>query len=454
MLALGIDRDARSLRFALLETAGRAIRLVASWQVPLAPGADAAAVLEAQIAERCPRPPDAVATALAGDLVSHRILHLPFSDPGRLAATVPFELESQVPFELGDSVTTFTVLRRANGGADILAAIAARSDVQGHLAELKSAGLDPAIVDVGGIATAGLVQLAVRDALVVEMRRDGGVALLRHGNLEGFRAIDAAEGSDMEAEVQWSVVALNPPDSSLPPLVVTGAAMNGLANRIGAPATSLDRAVPAWAASAGAEGMRAVALAARAAGLVPLGVNFRTGDFVYHPPSEEAQKQLRLTLVLAGVVLLLALASFGLRVGERQAELTSLRDQIQRSVAGVVTGAAPGTERVRLQGAVEGLERRLGVLGGSDDRRAAKLDLLREITRAVPTQTAFVVEELSIDEQGVRLRARTDTYESVDVLRRALTGISGLDQPDIRDVKTGVDGKIEFRVALPHEKGP
>jgi Tfp pilus assembly protein PilN len=440
MLALGIDRDARSLRFALLETAGRAIRLVASWQVPLAPGADAAAVLEAQIAERCPRPPDAVATALAGDLVSHRILHLPFSDPGRLAATVPFELESQVPFELGDSVTTFTVLRRANGGADILAAIAARSDVQGHLAELKSAGLDPAIVDVGGIATAGLVQLAVRDALVVEMRRDGGVALLRHGNLEGFRAIDAAEGSDMEAEVQWSVVALNPPDSSLPPLVVTGAAMNGLANRIGAPATSLDRAVPAWAA--------------RAAGLVPLGVNVRTGDFVYHPPSEEAQKQLRLTLVLAGVVLLLALASFGLRVGERQAELTSLRDQIQRSVAGVVTGAAPGTERVRLQGAVEGLERRLGVLGGSDDRRAAKLDLLREITRAVPTQTAFVVEELSIDEQGVRLRARTDTYESVDVLRRALTGISGLDQPDIRDVKTGVDGKIEFRVALPHEKGP
>ena len=161
-----------------------------------------------------------------------------------------------------------------------------------------------------------------------------------------------------------------------------------------------------------------------------------------------------MTLILAGVVLLLALASFGLRVGERQAELTSLRDQIQQSVAGVVTGAAPGTERVRLQGAVEGLERRLGVLGGSGDRRAAKLDLLREITRAVPNQTAFVVEELSIDEQGVRLRARTDTYESVDVLRRALTAISGLGEPDIRDVKTGVDGKIEFRVALPHGKEP
>lgn len=454
MLALGIDRDARALRFALLEVTGRATRLVASWQVALAPGADAATAILASIAERCPRPPDAVATALAGDLVSHRILHLPFSDPGRLAATVPFELESQVPFELDDSLTTFTVLRRANGGADILAAIAARADVESHLAELRIAGLDPAIVDVGGIATAGLVQLAVRDALVVEMRRDGGVALLRQGQLEAFRAIDAAEEADLEAEVQWSALALNSPDASLPPLVVTGAAMNGLAHRLGASATSLDRAVPAWAASAGAEEMRAVALAGRAAGLVPLGVNFRTGEFVYHPPSEEARKQLRLTIILAGVVLLLALASFGLRVVERRAELTSLRDEIQQAVVGVVTGAAPGTERVRLQGAVEGLERRLGVLGGDGDRRAAKLDLLREIVRAVPTQTSFVVEELSIDEQGVRLRGRTDTYESVDVLRRALANISALGDPDIRDVKTGIDGKIEFRVTLPHEKEP
>ena len=74
MLALGIDRDARSLRLARLETAGRAIRLVASWQVPLAPGADAAALLESSIADRCPRPPDAVATALSA-------LNLSKSDP-------------------------------------------------------------------------------------------------------------------------------------------------------------------------------------------------------------------------------------------------------------------------------------------------------------------------------------------------------------------------------------
>src|SRR5262245_34293943 len=166
MLALGIDRGTGSLRLALLETAGRATRLVGCWRVPVATDADPAAVLREAIAQRCPRPPDAVATALAGERVSHRILRLPFSDPGRLAATVPFELESQVPFELDDSLTTFTVLRRDPGGAAGLAAIAARDDVRSHLEELKSAGLDPAVVDVGGIATAGLVRLTLRDALV------------------------------------------------------------------------------------------------------------------------------------------------------------------------------------------------------------------------------------------------------------------------------------------------
>jgi len=152
------------------------------------------------------------------------------------------------------------------------------------------------------------------------------------------------------------------------------------------------------------------------------------------------------------VVVLLALASFGLRVVEKRAELAELRQGIQDAVAGVIPGAAPGTERVRLQGAVEGLQRRLGLLGGSAEEHGAILDLLREITRAVPAGTPFVIEEMTVDEQGVRMRARTDTYESVDVVRRALEAVPALGSPDVRDVKTGVDGKVEFRVGLPHEK--
>jgi Tfp pilus assembly protein PilN len=234
--------------------------------------------------------------------------------------------------------------------------------------------------------------------------------------------------------------------------VVTGRSPNGIPGRLGATVAPLDRAVPPWALSAGPEAVRAVALAARAAGLVPLGVNFRTGEFLYHPPSEAAQKELRLTMFLGAAVVLLALVAFGLQVTERRAELTELRRDIREAVAPVVPGAAPGTERIRLQGAVEGLERRLGTLGGSGRDQRATLELLREITASVPAQTAFAVEELAIDEQGVRLRARTDSYEAVDVLTRALSGVPSLGEADVRDVKTGVDGRIEFRVSLPYEK--
>jgi hypothetical protein len=40
----------------------------------------------------------------------------------------------------------------------------------------------------------------------------------------------------------------------------------------------------------------------------------------------------------------------------------------------------------------------------------------------------------------------------VDVVTRALGAVPGLAAPDVRDVKTGVDGKVEFRVGLPYEK--
>ncbi len=67
----------------------------------------------------------------------------------------------------------------------------------------------------------------------------------------------------------------------------------------------------------------------------------------------------------------------------------------------------------------------------------------------VPEGTAFSVADLAADDDGVRIRARTDSYEAVDVLTRALADLPGLGSPEVRDVKTGVDGKVEFRIALP-----
>ena len=449
MLALGIDASRDVLTLALLDTTGRTPSLVGSWQEARDPGRERAEQLRALIDAHCPTRPDAVATALPGTGISHRILRLPFADPARLAATVPFELESLVPFDVESGLISFTVLERENDGATVLAAIAQRADVERHLDEMRAAGVDPAVVDVAALAVAGLARPRGGNALVVEPRADGGVSYFRAGRLAAFRIVDVSGADDRVREVRWAALALLDGEAPPPLLVVApGDEARPLAKALGGEILSLATELPVWCSGAPAAHLRAVALAARAGGVVPLGLNFRTGDLAYHAPSEEAWRQMRVAGILAAVVLVLGLISFGAAVAERRAELTGLRAEVTRQVADVLPGAAPGTERTRLQGALDTLESRRKMLGGAASGRPKTLELMRSITEAVPAEVAVTIDEFAIDDDGVRLHARTDSYESVDVVKRALQSVPGLFNPDVKDVKAGVDGRIEFRAAL------
>lgn len=453
MRALGVDRVEGGFVLALLDTAGRTPQVTGTWVVPCTAADDAAALLRQAVEEHCGPPPDAVATSLDESHVTHRLLHLPFTEAARLAATVPFELESLVPFDLDDAVTTFTVLAKSEG-SDVLAALVPREALPGHLQDMARADIDPAVIDVGAMALAGLVGLAGIDALVVEPRAGGAVALLREQELRGLHVLGGTDRAGLAQEVRWLALALLGEDDP-PPVVEIEAEGRGVgaAESLGTTELPLAQALPAWAKDVDPGCLRAVALAARAAGVVPTGVNFRTGEFVYHAPSEEAHRQLRQTIIVAVVTAVLGLVSYGVVVAERDAELDALRDEIRQTVTPIVADAPRGQERIRLEGAVQGLERRRAMLGGSSATRPPVLDVMKLIDGVVPGTTAFEIEELSIDGESVRFRARTDTYESVDVIKRALHGLPGVVEPDIRDVKKGIDDRIEFRASIEFEEG-
>jgi len=449
MLALGIDASREAFTLALLDTTGRTPKLVGSWSEARDPGRERAEQLRSMVERHCPARPDAVATSLPGTGISHRILRLPFADAGRLAATVPFELESLVPFDVETGVIAFTVLERGGDGATVLAAIAQREDVERHLAEMTAAGVDPAIVDVGAVAVAGLLRAQPGELLLIEPREDGGVVLLRDGHPTALRVLDAPRGADGTRDLRWAALTLLDGAAAPPVLVVAPAdEARDLAGALGGEAASPATTLPAWCAGAPVAHLRAVALAARAAGVSPLGLDFRTGELAYHAPSEEARRQLRIAGFLSAAVVLLALLAFGAAVAGRRAELAGLRAEVARAVTDVLPGAAPGTERTRLEGAIDTLEARRKVLGGAASDRPRTLDLLRTINEAVPAQTPVTVDDFAIDDDGIRLHARTDSYESVDVVKRALQSVPGLHDPEVKDVKAGVDGRIEFRIAL------
>ncbi|MDG2303766.1 MAG: hypothetical protein P8R42_03765 [Candidatus Binatia bacterium] len=453
MRALGVDRVEGGFVLAVLDTAGRSPEVGGPWVVPCGSEDERAGVLQAAIQQHCSTAPDAIATALEEGVVTHRLLHLPFTEPARLNATVPFELESLVPFELDEAVTTYTVLSKTSG-SDLLASLTPRNALARHLQELAEANVDPAVVDVGALALAGLVALGRPDALVVEPRPGGVVALIRDGQLRGLHTLGGLDRDALAREVRWLALTLVGEDE-LPAVVEVAVPEDsvGAAQALGVDAVPLNQALPPWAADVHPGSLRAVALAARAAAVAPTGVNFRTGEFVYHAPSEEARRQLRQTAAVAAVTILLGLVSYGIVVAERNSELSALREEIRTTVAPIASNAPVGQERIRLEGAVQGLERRRAMLGGSSAARPPVLDVLRLINQAVPATTPFEIEELSIDAESVRFRGRTDTYESVDVIKRALHDLPGAVEPDVRDVKKGIDDRIEFRTAIEFEEG-
>lgn len=450
MLALGIDATRDAIALALVETAGRTTRVAGSWREVRDAGRTAAEQLRAMIDRHCTQRPDAVASALPGAQVSHRVLRLPFSDAARLAATVPFELESLVPFDIESGVIAFTVLERDPAGATVLAAITQRRDVRHHLEMLADAEVDPAVVDVGLLAVVNLLRPRGDDLLLVEPREDGGVCVLRSGRPAALRIVDGAtDDADAARDLRWAALALLEEDQPQPPVLLLAPAdtSRALGAAFGGETLPLAAELPAWCAGAPVAHLRAIALAARAAGITTQGLDFRTGEFSYHAPSEEAHRQLRIAGFIGAAVVVLALASVVAAIAARRAELAQHRAEVARAVADVLPGAAAGTERTRLQGAIDGLEARRKVLGGGGDRPKT-LDLMRSISEAVPEQVTVTVDDFAVDDDGVRLHARTDSYESVDVVKRSLQSVPGLFNPEVKDVKAGVDGRIEFRIGL------
>lgn len=452
MLALGIDPGEDALSLALVELSGRTPRLVGAWREPRS-ALGLAEHVRAMRERHCPAAPDAVATALPGRQATFRLLRLPFVDPARLAATVPFELESVVPFDLAEAVTSHVPVERADGQTTVLAAIATREAVRRHLDEMREAGIDPAIVEVGPIATAGIFERGPGDLLVVEAREDGALALLRQGSLAALHALDAGTASgdeEMRRRLRWSLLATSG-EGVAPKVAAIGAGADvarSVAAEAGIPVTDAHRLLPTWLDAAPLENLRAIALAARAAGIAKTGTNLRSGDLSYHAPSEEARRQMRSTGVLAAVAAGLALASLGATVAARRSELAALRSRIASEVRSVLPGAAPGGERDQLESAIEGLRKRRSTLTGASGERPPVLELMRSILAAVPERIPFEVDDFALDPDGLRMHARTDSYESVDVIKRALKDVPGARDAEVKDVKTGVDGRVEFRASV------
>jgi general secretion pathway protein L len=484
---LALEVEHHEIRAALVEASFRDYKILEFYRVPIDPNATLDTTLRSLVEKHHLRP-HTVVSSLPGDLVTLRTFRLPFKDRKRLDQTVPYELETQVPFDLDEVVVSYQVLSRDKEGSQVLAALVRRDDLQAHLAALQAAGLDPKIVDFAPLASLNVLQLIDRPIGDPVLFLGGDVdclhvALYRNGHLLGLRTITPAavdldpatpEGnghanaveavvSEVVTELRWTVLALANGDAESSPLscllVGEGIYFDELARQLNEQlGWNIVRIQESPLKGLPAPLRNQIALFAAPLGLAlreiqseqAFGVNFRRGEFAYHRAQEELRRSLLGTVSLATV----ALGLFVLQTYLDYRYLESRLNAVNAQVRYVFQQTLPDVQRVvdesrQLREEIAAAEKRLKLLGSvAPPSGATAIDALHAISTAIPETLKLEVDEYVMDTEEIKMRAHTDSLDTPNAIREAIANGKYFADVQVKDIKSGPDGRVDFRMIL------
>ncbi len=329
---------------------------------------------------------------------------------------------------------------------------------------LVGARLPQTYAYVGGDARRLVVAL-YRNRQLIGLRT---LVPLAPSNVEGAEAVAAGNGhasgemaqfASLTEEVRWTLLAINgaPLDADLPCFVAgDGVQFDALAAQL-AGVLSFDvrrleqaplRNIP--------EGLRAqvpsfvspLGLALReVAPNDALGVNFRRGEFAYHRGQEELQRALWRSAGLFAIVVLL----FLLNMYMGHARLATQLAMIQAQILEVFTQTLPDIkhitdEKTQLEPEIEDARKQLEFLSASAPWGAQRRSIrCAPSARPCPMRSGYI-DEYVMEPDGLRIRAKTDSFESVDAIKQHVADAHYFGDVQVKDVKSNAEGKAEFRM--------
>lgn len=448
---LGIDITASSLRGVLVRSALRKAEVERYIDIPLtaAPGDPARTVELAEAGANLMRAldvvPDAVVAAVPGEITSLRALELPSAARKRLAAIIPFELESVLPYEPTDAVIGFQTTRTTPETLLVLTASVQRHQVVSLLATLRSAGLEPTELAAGAAALDGLPQIvpaleAKGPLLLLDLESDrADVCLLEDGRCIGARTLTVglAEGEALGHELQRTLAAFLAGGAAKPTTVyVTGSMAHAdgltkwLTSILELPAELVTLPSSTQGISSPHLGFaRATALAARSI-LARQRIDLRVGDLV------ATHRKLRLadhaSLAVGCAVVIVLSAMFSLKA--RQSMLSEERDALQSRLGALTqelfgeTIEDPATAQDRIDN-----PRNKDPLPRFD-----AFDALAAISASIPEDIKHEVKRMRIDVAQEKSEGRLELQGALESLGNRDTIVSKLEEQGcFRDIELG-----------------
>jgi general secretion pathway protein L len=169
-------------------------------------------------------------------------------------------------------------------------------------------------------------------------------------------------------------------------------------------------------------------------------INLRRGEFASRGPQDDVrQAVVRLGWTAAGVV-----AATGLALTLELYRLHSRAQLLQQEIRRVFTATLPEvrtivSERAQLQEAVDALQRQRRLIGGAE--AIAPLEVLRQLSAAIPERVAMDLDEWAFDGTAVRMRGTTDSFDTAETIKRAAAALGVFREVQLKDVKTVAGGK-------------
>jgi len=186
--------------------------------------------------------------------------------------------------------------------------------------------------------------------------------------------------------------------------------------------------------------------------------NLRTGEFVYVSERAELRRQLVNGGIMAGVLLVMLFLVFGLNYSDRSRRVQALNNSLETMAVETfpeLTRIPAGKPRidamtVRLTQARQ--ENELFVPLSPES--LSVLDILREITQAVPADVQIDVRELILEGDRIRLEADTGSYIAAEQIMKNLLASGLFASADIPEAKDSLDQtRVNFRMNLQlHQK--
>jgi Fimbrial assembly protein (PilN) len=162
---------------------------------------------------------------------------------------------------------------------------------------------------------------------------------------------------------------------------------------------------------------------------------------------------LRLSAALAAAAVALALLHFilGVSIGARQLHL--LNREIAVTAAPALGNADPAMAKTALTEKILTMRKRLNLMGGNLGH-GSPLDVLLDLSRAVPAGLPMQLNDLTVDDGGLKIEGTADSFATVDQVKKALERSEAFGVIEVDHAAAGSDpGKIEFRMSATLKEG-